>query len=290
MHDNKATIPNLPMADYPLVNQYFGKSLRKLARALEAGELSKARFVFAAYRPADLEKRLKRLEPLGQTRAIADEVVNVKNPDELDRRLMDAWAELRVLDQLRREGFTEIEKVKEIADFTGRRGNHCYAVQVTRVNKSLSSQVEKWNTPGKRSSVPFGQLEDIYDRLEMAVYAVFRDRLSEKNDRFKDWSSDSWRHCIMVVSSEEELQDALIRHIVCRELRRMIHEWPHVYIDDLVWLPDNGNGAWFEVGKTLEETRCLVDWKDDLGELEHIFGEDSVRRREVDLDSRVDIN
>jgi len=111
----------------------------------------------------------------------------------------------------------------------------------------------------------------------------FWDALETKNASFKKWTGVDNIRCIVIVSSEEELQDPLLRHVACRLIREAIHQWlptpPH--FEELLWLPDLGNGAWFKVGSRPEDTRCFVDWHDEPG---RSLG-DEVSRREIDLDS-----
>jgi hypothetical protein len=45
-------------------------------------------------------------------------VGKTQDPDKLDERLMTAWAELRTMSQLQKEGFAEIRKVEVTADLT----------------------------------------------------------------------------------------------------------------------------------------------------------------------------
>jgi hypothetical protein len=276
----------LSLVGFPLVNRYFGDYLRKLAGVRQTDPEYKGYFGDHAFHSQALEKRLQKVEILGLTQAIVDEVGDTDNAQELDRRLMDAWAEVRTLDQLQREGFTNLRKVRDIADFTALLGDLQYAIQVTHINRRLPAQIARRNEPGLRSATPYGPIDDIYERLAEPISYLFWDSVQQKNWVFRSWSADGWRRCIVLVTNELALQDDLVRHITCRQLRDCICELAAVHFEELFWLLDNGNGARFLVGSTPDQTKCFADWKDELpGPDTHFVPADVnlVTRREVDL-------
>lgn len=270
--------------NYHLTRLYFGEYLSQLLKALLEGVSFDEHFVKCAFYPTALEKRLNKIEHLGQTRSIVAEVGNIANPDDLDKRLSNAWAEIRMIDQLIREGFTNIQKVKKISDFTAALEDQNYAIQVIRINKSLKSEVNKKST--KSNISPFGSVPSIHDRLDPVVSNLFWAALEKKNGKFRNWEKDGYKRCIAIVSSDEDLQDPMTRHIACQQIRNGIHSLPKRHFEELVWLPDLGNGAWFKIGSKPEDTVCLADWKDELER--YLESEDTVSRREVDLDSVID--
>jgi hypothetical protein len=113
--------------------------------------------------------------------------------------------------------------------------------------------------------------------------------LLEKNAGFKSFSDQSYRRCLVLISGDEHLQDALVRHIACQQIRASLHDqaFRKLYFEELLWLPDLGNGAWFIVGDDISSTRCFADWSDEPSESGG-RNEDEVHRREQDLDSPID--
>jgi hypothetical protein len=273
-------VADLWVDKYPLVRKYFGKYLSQLIRAA-LDKPYEGRFINAAFFPEELENRLREIEHTDQTEYIMSEVRNIQDPVEIDRRLMDAWAELRTISQIVKEGFTEVAKVKATADLTAKRQEHVYAFQVKRINSSLDMRVEQHNEPDERDSTPEGALSDIYERLGEPVSYFFWDALREKNAKFKKWDETNWIRCIVIVSGDEDLQDPLVRHIACKKIREGIHYLSQRHFEELLWLPDTGNGAWFKIGYSREETRCFADWKDELGNPD---SKEDVNRREIHLD------
>jgi hypothetical protein len=267
--------------DYPLVKRYFGRYLSQLGEGLSAGILTEGRFVRIAFAPQQLEIRLQALEPLGQTPAIVAEVGEVQDVVELDRRLLNAWAELRTIHQLRKESFADIHKEREVADLTATQQGKSYVFQVTRITTLLVKRVMRCNPPDEQDVDPFGPLEDIYQRLKVPLSDFFWGALERKNGRFREWHQDGWTRCIVIVSSDDDLQDAMVRHIACQQIREGIHSLGYRHFEELLWLPDLGNGAWFRVGSRFEETDCFADWGDTFGHSET----DGVDRRKIDLDS-----
>jgi hypothetical protein len=286
--------------EYPLVRKYFGHNLAKLLRADQRGDYQ-MRFARKALRPQLLEARLQRIEDLGQTRRVVAEVGAIDDPDQLDDRLSDAWAELRVMDQLHREGFTSIWKVQQVVDLIADRDEVTTAFQVTRINKSWREQVSKHGQPGTSPGhIPYGAIGDIYKRLSNQLYIqlsgpdeqaesdeygplsyFFWDALLRKNSDLKHWSEEGHTRCLVIVSSERDLQDPMVRHIACRLIREALHEWlQELHFEELLWLPDAGNGAWFKIGATTHQTRCLADWNDGPES-----SQVKVSRSELNLDS-----
>jgi len=271
---------------YPLVRQYFGKHLQRLVTALLEESPAEGRFVKAAFEPQALEQRLQGIELLGQTSRIVSEVGEIQDPIELDRRLLDAWAELRTISQISKEGFDNISKVTEIADLRATRGDEKIAFSVKRINNSLENQVQRRNEPDKRDSDPFGEIGDIYNRLGGPLSYFFWEALNEKNGKFRKWTETDHKRCIVIVSGDEDLQDSMVRHIASKEIREGIHLLGKRHFEELLWLPDNGNGAWFTVGLEQNETRCFADWSDNP-DIPFAEREEKICRREINLDSAI---
>lgn len=293
--------------DCHLVNKYFGGHIKALNDAHSIVPYS-GRFFLLAENSANFEGRLARIEKWGQTSSIIREVGglskleslvkaislkdgnSVKNLkdfcEELDRRLMDAWAELRTIDLLAMEGFTKIEKVIETADFIACCQTTKYAFQVKRINKSLLEQVEKRNDPDQRNMEPSGTLTDIHQRFSEPLSYMFWDALLEKNSKYKNYQGSN--RCIVIVSGDEDLQDPLLKHIACQRIRSGIYDqaFGKRNFEYLLWLPDISPGAWFIFDEQQSRSRCFADWKDEIG----TFGWEeniSIYRREVDLNSRI---
>jgi len=258
---------------FPLVNKYFGTFLRMLVEHFESTPFE-GRFILTASYTTMLEDRLSRIERLGLTNAIIKEVGNHKNPKDLDKRLLDAWAELRALDQLQVEGFSNIQKVTETADFYAQQNGQQYAIQVTRNNSKLES-----------SDVFGATIDELHERFDDLLWNFFWDRLFEKNGNFKKLHEDGIIRVIVIVTSDETLQDPMVRHFACQQIRNLIFDPAFVQInfEELYWLPDLGHGAWFKLGGSPKETHCFADWHDEFGR----DWDGSVYRREVDLDSPI---
>lgn len=278
----------LSLDSYPLVNRYFGDYLRNLVRARQIGPGYDGYFVDHAFYSEALEARLKGLEELGLTQAIVDEVGNTDDAQELDRRLMDAWAEIRAMDQLQREVFVNIQKVRAIADFTAERSGVQYAVQATHPNKVLKKLVAENCQPGKINVSPWGPVDEVRDRFAKPVFHLFRNSVLTKNRKFSEWPIEGSIRCIVIVTNQPLLQDGLVRHVACQQLRACIHFPRERHFEELLWLLDNGNGARFLVGETPDQTRCLANWKDgsEGPGTGYLWSDMSqVVRREVDLDA-----
>ncbi len=278
-----------PYENSLLVHRYFSHYLEMLVAAHENARSDiEGRFVRAVFFPEALERRLQRIEHLGLTSSILAEVGEIGDSTELDRRLMDVWAELRTLDQLLREGYTDIEKVTKVADFIAVRDQQKTAFQVTHLNKRLAGNGNRQGSRETRSLSPYGDIRDIHSRLDKATKELIRRRISEKNRNFASWASNGVVRCVVLVTNEGTLQDSMKRHIVCQQIRRKIYSLATIHFEQLLWLPDDGNGAWFYVGETTDQTSCWADWKDQLTngnliQMEHdLF---PIQRRQVDLDS-----
>lgn len=271
------------MGNYtPLVTKYFGNYLDQLVAHKAANDKFNGRFVNVNWESQSLEARLEAIETLGLTKAIVCEIgkSDGTKPEDLDNRLMNVWAELRFISQLQREGFSHITKVKKTADFTAERENQKYAFQVTRINSALNEIAAR----KKKILRPYGSICKIYKSFIPVLDEFFWDSLEGKNGKFRKWSDESYKRCIVLVSSEEQLQDRQIRHIACQRIRKAIHNLVKVHFEELIWLPDTGNGAWFIVGNQKEETTCFVNWQDDPGEMIYRT-KDSVKRRVVNLNT-----
>lgn len=287
--------------EYPLVRRYFGAHLAGLLRAMQSGS-GDTHFAKVALRPYVLEARLRRIEGLEQTKSVMSEVGDISDPESLDRRLANAWAELRAIDQLRKEGFVSIRKVKAIADITARKGEQTFAFQVTRLNKSWRTQVTNHSEAGVSiDQIAYGNIGEIYKRLSKQLHKslfsgtelcdpvgeygplgyYFWDAIEGKNIDLRKWPEENDRRCLVIISNEEGLQDPMVRHVFCRLIREILHNWLQaIHFEELLWLPDAGNGAWFKIGSDIQETRCFADWSDGPER-----GRDTICRREVDLDS-----
>ena len=230
-----------------------------------------------------LEERLARVQNTEAFRAIFSEVGRIRdNPVELDRRLMDAWAEIRVLDQLLRERFLDAKKAKRPGvDFEARRMSQHYAIQVTRISKK-----PKFSYP------PTGKgVDDIYEEVEGPIGGHFWATIETKNAKFKKVDPSKYVRRISVVTSTDRLQIRLSRHIACRQIKDSILALTSRYFEEIQWLPDEGNGAifWVEIVEGEERVRCVTDWRDDPahphhGDLENCYWQ------EIDLDSEVPLN
>jgi len=129
---------------FPLIERYFGESIRRL----QVTPPRRGRFVYLYSQgdPDRLEARLKRTHMTLSFQTIFDEVGIITDTSELDRRLVDAWAEIRVIDHLLKEGFTDIRKESSIADMTAKMHDLCYYYSATLAKAaSLASLVLRWD-------------------------------------------------------------------------------------------------------------------------------------------------
>ncbi len=270
---------------FPLVEKYFSGYLLQLAHSKSKDYAG--RFSNATWFPADLERRLTRIEHLGLTSSIVKEIGSHDDPFNLDNRLLDAWAEIRLCDQLVREHFMSITKVVEIADFTAVRNGEKTAFQVTRSRRTVNSELIKDNTAMRQEDVVTGSLTQIHNQYDDPVGKVFWSSLDRKNGKFRSWEKTKAARCITMVNTDPDLQDPIVRHIACQQIREGIHSLTNIHFEELLWLPDLGNGAWFYVGASMQSTRCFADWSDEFGSCQPP-DERIVNRREVDLDSPID--
>jgi hypothetical protein len=263
------------LQSYPLIEQYLGDHIRWLqARPPNIGRFM---HLFSLGDPERLEKRLQRTHKTTAFQTIFQEVGNTKDPDELDRRLVDAWAEIRVIDQLMRERFIDIRKVKTPADFVARYMSQLYAIQVTRISREPQFP-----------DLPTGDLRQICDQVKDPIGSYFWDSIKRKNLKFKDVSPLEYVRRIAIVTSIERLQDPLNRHIACRQIEDSILAFERRYFEEVQWLPDLGNGAifWVETSDEGAKVRCVADWGDDVADPQWDDYENCYWH-EVDLDSNI---
>jgi hypothetical protein len=266
----------------PLVFKYFFDHLKILVEASRDNGI-RFRFENIISNPGPLERRLQRIEHLSCTSGVIQEIGDINDPEELNGRLIDAWAELRVLDQLVREDYTNPIKVKSIADLLASNGDKSYAIQVKRIRSSYVNQVARRNPQGKRNASAIGSIDDIHDRLDKPLAHCFWDGIEEKNRRFKDWPDKRDNRVIAIVSSDERMSDSMIRHIACQQIAKSIFELLNINFEEIWWFPDLSNGCRIYVGDDFASTRCVADWCDD------IFGPDSCDSRPVKL-AKVDLS
>lgn len=269
---------SLDFTNTPLVDKYFGRYLNRLISAHNNSPYEGRFYIFASY-PTLFEARLQDLEPLGLVKPILRELAEHEDASNFDSRLMDAWAEIRTLSQLVREGFSRISKVEAYADFTAYYGNQPYAFQVKRITRRIREDIK-----GGSVEVNGKTLSEIHSSVDDRVARHFWQSLMKKNAKFRNWSDKAYKRCVVLITGDEDLQDPVIRHIGCQQLRLSVHRLQQINIEELLWLPDLGNGAWFKIGQEMHLTRCFADWKDRPGEpgFDDVNG---VYRREVDLDN-----
>lgn len=257
----------------PLTDRFFGNLARM---RLELGEFRRSP-IWGWVCSERLEHRLERIGNTSALRLIIQEIGNITQRDEFDRRLKDAWAEIRVIDQLTRERFIDIAKVTVSADFVARRFSRRYAIQVTRINRGPEFQ-----------DMPVGKLDDIYDQSKVPIRKHFLRSLRSKNSSFRDAYTTGYTRRITIVTDIERLQDPLNRHIACRQIKRSILHLKQRNFDEMQWLLDNGNGAvfWVEKDDGTERVRCLCDWSDDPSS-SHWGDYLNCHWQEVDLDSEI---
>ncbi len=272
----------------PLVTKYFGPHLADLAELTAADSPYKTPY-FLNYisDPALLEKRLQRLEPLGLIEPILAEVKGQKDAYQLDERLRDAWAELRVADQLRKEGFERIKKVEVTADFTAIKNNREYAVQVTRIRTELSNQRDKLNEEARRNKGKlrtgerYGELDKILFEQEKPFENFVWDAIQRKNDKFQNLTENT--RCIALVANDKDLNDDnFMLHTECRMIAKIIQclqDKDNLNFEELFWFPDTSNGALF----TTKPLQCFCDWQNEPLPYERNFEE--VNRQEIDLNN-----
>ena len=264
------------LENYPLIEQYLGDYVRQLySTSPDAGHLGETRFynIFSRGEPEKLEKRLQHTHNTEAFQNIFREIGNIRDPNELDRRLIDAWAEIRVIDQLICEKFIDIRKERPTVDFTARYASQLYAVQVTRISKETQC-----------SDLPTGRVDEIDIQAGEQIGKYFWDPLASKNSQLKKISSEYVRR-IVLVTTTYRLQDSLNRHIACRQIRNSILNLVDRHFDEVQWLLDGGDNAIFWVETESEvRVRCIADWIDERTLL-HKKDYDNCYWREIDLES-----
>jgi len=245
---------------YELVNRFFGPPLR---RFLDLGlpDQGRAIYLFARGDPERLEARLKRISGLAIMKKIFAEANLDCIPDagELDRRLADLWAELRTVDQLNREGFTNIQKHGSHYDFDAILENALYAIQVVRVNKEFHVPEPYGNPARIRDEVREGVL--LYDDIRLpSIQNILWERVKDKDSDFAKLADHRLRHRLVMVTSDSELDDRILCYYVCQCLAEFF-SCPEIrYIDEISWLPNLGNGVLLV--RIHDGAQCLVDWSD----------------------------
>lgn len=259
----------------PLIKKFFGCLIE--ARLEQSGFLASP-IVSAIFDELQrLEHRLENVQNTAAFQTIFQEIGDITDPDELDRRMLDAWAEIRVVDQLLREGFIDVSKVKTPADFVARYMSQLYAVQVTRISREP-----------KFPDLPTGDLQQIYDKVQRLIGSHFWPSIEKKNLQLKNVSPLEYVRRIAIVTSTGRLQDLLNRHIACRQIKDSILAFERRHFEEIQWLPDLGNGAIFRVETADGEAKvhCMVDWRDDSTD-PHRGDRANCYWQEVNLDSKI---
>jgi hypothetical protein len=252
---------------YELVNKFFGPPLRRFLD-LDLPDNGRAVYLFADGSPERLEARLQRIGDLPIVKSIFAEanLDRIRNATELDSRLMNLWAELRTIDQLHREGFTDICKHGPYYDFDATLGGEPYAVQVVRVNKEFTvpdpfdscfSQIRQEVREGV-------SLPD--DKRCPSIQAKLWETVLDKDSDFAQIADRLSRRRLIIVTSDSELDDRLLRYYISQCLAEFL-DCPEIrYIDEISWLPNLGNGALLT--RMPEGVKCFVDWNDRDSPLE----------------------
>jgi len=197
------------LQNYPLIEECLGDYIRRLQA--NPPERGRAVHLFSRGDPERLEERLRRVHRTCAFQTIFREIGNIKDPGELDSRLANAWAEIRVIDQLMRERFIDIRKVKVAVDFVARYMSQVYAIQVTRISRDPEFQ-----------DLPRGEINAIYDQQEEPIGRYFWDSVDEKNAKLKGAFQPGYVRRIVLVTSTERLQDRMNRHIACQQIKASI--------------------------------------------------------------------
>ncbi len=270
------------LSNSPLTYKYFKDYLVQLIACHEHDQ-SGGRFVGVVNDSTMLEEMLQRIETVGCTKDILSEIGNISDCHELASRIMNAWAELRCIDQLLRENYSTISKTTAIADLLATKDKRNYAFQVTRINAMMNERM--------RYAVdlsPFGPLEDIHKRLGTPLSTLFWSAIENKNAKFRKWPNGNDLRCIVVVTSDSNLQDSMTRHIACSAIASGIKDLTACNFDRLLWLPDLGNGALFYIDQAeagVREIECWADWCDELSASNRDCC--GVSRRKVDIGSYI---
>jgi hypothetical protein len=263
------------LATLPLIEKFFGRLIR--ARSEQGGFLSSPLASAVFDDQQRLEHRLKNVQNTVAFQTMFQEIGNVTDPDELDRRVLDAWAEIRTIDQLLRERFIDISKVRTPADLVARYMSQLYAIQVTRISREP-----------RFPDLPTGNLQQIYDKVQIPIGLYFWPSVEKKNLQLKNVSPLEYVRRIVIVTSIGHLRDLLNRHIACQQIRDSILALEKRHFEEIHWLPDLGNGAifWMETSNEEVKVRCLADWRDDPTD-SHRSDRENCYWREVDLDSTI---
>jgi hypothetical protein len=263
---------------YHLIDKYLGDYVRCLSqKPPDAKPLGEVRFwdIFDRDQPERLERRLERTHNTEAFETIFQEIGNISDSDELDRRLVAAWAEVRVLDQLLCEKFIDIRKAKDMisVDFVGRRTNQLYAIQVTKISRDAPF-----------ADLPTGSVDQIDEEVGSRIGKYFWDSLKEKNSELRKVSSSEYVRRVVLVTTTYRLQDALNRHMACRRIGEAILALTSLHFEEAQWLLDGGDNAifWVETDVDRRRVRCVADWIDKRTELQR-RDYDNCYWREIDL-------
>ncbi len=202
------------LQSYPLIERYLGRYVRQLhSRPPDTGRLGETRFydIFSRGEPEKLERRLRRTHKTEAFQSIFREIGNIRDSNELDRRLIDAWAEIRVIDQLVCERFIDIRKETSSVDFVARYMGQLYAIQVTRIGREA-----------RFPDLPTGRVDEIYNQVGPWIDQYFWDSLNRKNSQIGEISSSEYIRRIVLVTTTYRLREPLNRHIACRRIKKLI--------------------------------------------------------------------
>jgi hypothetical protein len=266
------------LPSYPLIKRYLEDYVRQLhSRSPDTGPPGETRFydIFSRGEPEKLEKRLRRTHNTEAFQSIFREIGSIRDSNELDRRLIDAWAEIRVIDQLVCERLVDIRKEMPTIDFVARYMSQLYAVQVTRVGREAQF-----------SDLPTGRVDEIYNQAGDRIGRYFWDSLNRKNSQIREISSSEYVRRIVLVTTTYRLRDSLNRHMACRQIRNSILDLADRYFEEVQWLLDGGDNAifWVETGGGGTRVRCIADWIDQRTAT-HREDYDNCYWREIDLES-----
>jgi hypothetical protein len=245
---------------YPLIDRFFGSAFKRFL-SLGVPDQGRAIYLFTHGNPEQLEARLKRISDLAIVKKIFTEanLERITNANELDSRLVNLWAELRTIDQLHREGFTNIQKHGSHYDFDATLENAPYAIQVIRVNKEISVPEPYGNLARIRDEVREGVLSCDGTR-NPSIQHILWERVKDKDSDFAKVIDHHFQRRLVIVTSDSELDDRFLRYYVCQCLAEFF-SCPEIrYIDEISWLPNLGNGVL--LARKSDSVKCLVDWND----------------------------
>jgi hypothetical protein len=261
----------------PLVTKYFDRYLQRLIAAN-----SDCRFGHLVNDPDRFESMLQYIENDQVTQRIIREIGDISDPEKLCKRLLDAWAELRTVVQLKREAWHTIRKHVAIIDLFAQNGIRHGAFQVTRINTTIENRSFRTYLNQRIDLSPTGPIDEMYARLKKPLSDLFWNPIDHKNQQLRQFAPNGVSRSIVLVTSEEPLQDPMIRHISCKCIAESMNTVLQRYFDEIVWLPDMGNGAIF----TFDESGRVVvnaDWHDEPGRPYSIA--DAPQRIPVNLDA-----